>query len=215
MRRRRGAGAAPPDLAAELLRVPPVAAGQRVALFGGSFNPPHAGHRAVADAALRRLALDWVWWIVTPGNPLKSSGELASLAHRVAAAEATAAHPRIRVTAFEAAIGTRYSADLVAYLGKRLPHVRLVWLMGADNLAELHRWQEWRTIVQCVPMAVVDRPGASLKALSSPAARTFAAARWPERCAAALADATPPAWVFLHAPLDPSSSTALRASGGR
>ncbi|WP_371747309.1 nicotinate-nucleotide adenylyltransferase [Acuticoccus sp. I52.16.1] len=198
------------DVPRSYLKPPGAGFGQRIALFGGSFNPPHPGHRAVADTALRRLGVDRVWWMVTPGNPLKSNKELLPLLERIRLTERLADHPRMIVTAFEAAAGVRYSADAIGYLTRRYPAVRFVWLMGADNLATLHRWQGWRRIVRTVPVAVVDRPGASLPAISSTAARAFAAARRPESQAGALAWATPPAWVFLHAPLNPNSSTALR-----
>lgn len=199
-------------VAAHYLRPPRAGFGQPIALFGGSFNPPHEGHRAVAEAALHRLGVDRVWWLVTPGNPLKSTGDLLPLAERIRLTEAIADHPKMVVTAFEAAAGLRYSADVILYLKRRYPTVRFVWLMGADNLATLHRWQEWRRIMRSVPVAVVDRPGATLSAVSAPAARAFAAARRPEIRAAALAGAPPPAWVFLHGRLNPISSTALRAS---
>lgn len=195
----------------EYLRLPRAGLGQRIALFGGSFNPPHRGHRHVALSALTRLEVDAVWWIVTPGNPLKSGSELAPLARRIALCEALADHPRMVVTAFEAGTGIRYSADAVRYVRRRYPTVRFVWLMGADNLATFHRWQQWRDILRQVPVAVVDRPGASRRAIASPAARAFARVRIREAQAGALADMQPPAWVFLHAPLDPTSSTYLRS----
>lgn len=194
------------------LRLPPYGRGQRIGLFGGSFNPPHRGHRHLALTALRRLGLDQVWWLVTPGNPMKRNDGLPPLACRVAQARALADHPAMTVTAMEAAIGTRYSADAVRFLRRRLPDVRLVWLMGADNLASLHRWQHWRDIMRLVPVAVIDRPGAGHAALNAPAAQAFAATRLPEADARAIADVEPPAWVFLHVPLEPSSSTALRSS---
>lgn len=193
------------------LRVPRAVLGQKIALLGGSFNPPHRGHRHVALTGLARLGVNEVWWLVSPGNPLKSMDDLAPLEERVAATKALADHPRMVVTAFEATIGTRYTADTVRFLKHRFPTVRFVWLMGADNLATLHRWQRWRDIVRRVPMAVVDRPGATTSVLSAPAARAFAAARVPERQAPLLADIRPPAWVFLHVPRDPTSSTLLRA----
>lgn len=192
-------------------RLPPAGDGQRIALFGGSFNPPHRGHLRVALAGLVRLALDEVWWMVTPGNPLKSGDGLPPLERRLARVERLARHPRMSVTAFEAAIGTRFTAEAVEYAVRRYPSVRFVWLMGADNLATLHRWQRWRDIVRTVPMAIVDRPGATMSAASAPAARTFARARIPEHEAKRLADLSPPAWVFLHVPRDPTSSTLLRA----
>ncbi len=210
-RGRLGTSAVALDADAAALRVPLAGRGQRIGLFGGSFNPPHKGHRHVALTALRRLSLDAVWWLVTPGNPLKAGRGLAPLAERVAMTRACARHPAMRVTAFEAAIGTRYSADTIRYVESRYPAVRFVWLMGADNLADFHRWQEWREIMARVPVAVVDRPGASRAALYAPAARAFAASRLPERDAAALPTRAPPAWVFLHGPLEPLSSTVLRA----
>lgn len=195
------------------LRLPSAAPGRRIGLFGGSFNPPHRGHRHLALTALRRLGLDEVWWLVTPGNPMKKNDGLPPLARRVALARRLADHPAMRVSGFEAAIGTRYSADLVRFLTRRRPGVRFVWLMGADNLASLHRWQKWREIVERVPFAVIDRPGAGFAALNAPAAQAYEWARLPETDARALADAKPPAWVFLHVPLEPSSSTALRSCG--
>jgi nicotinate-nucleotide adenylyltransferase len=192
------------------LRVPRAGLGQKIALFGGSFNPPHKGHRHVALTGLNRLGVAEVWWMVTPGNPLKSSDDLAPLARRIAETERYADHPRMVVTAFEAAIGTRYTADAIIFLKRRYPTVKFVWLMGADNLGTLHRWQKWRDIMRTVPVAVVDRPGASMSVMSSPAARAFALWRRPEEQAGAIADAAPPAWVFLHVPLDPTSSTLLR-----
>ncbi|MGX1306969.1 nicotinate-nucleotide adenylyltransferase [Amorphus suaedae] len=194
----------------DYLRIPSVGIGQRIALFGGTFNPPHKGHRHVALTGLSRLGVDQVWWLVTPGNPLKSHDGLGSLDERVAITRAYADHPRMVVTAFEASYNFRYTADTIAFMRRRLPTVKFVWLMGADNLATLHRWQKWREIMQLVPVAVVDRPGASMSVMSSPAARAFAAARLPETQAAALPGAAPPAWTFLHGPLDPTSSTAMR-----
>lgn len=192
------------------LRVPPAAPGLKVGLFGGSFNPPHDGHRHVALTALKRLRLDRVWWMVTPGNPLKDRGELAALGERLRAVGRLAAHPRFVVTAFEAGRGLTYSADTVAFLASRRPTVRFVWVMGADNLAGFHRWQHWREIVETVPVAVVDRPGASLSPLFSKAAHVYAGARIDEAGARDFAVRTPPAWTFLHAPLNPQSSTYLR-----
>ncbi|XWN34359.1 MAG: nicotinate-nucleotide adenylyltransferase [Devosia sp.] len=197
------------------MRLPRASLGQRIALFGGSFNPPHKGHRHVALTGLNRLGVSQVWWMVTPGNPLKSSDDLPPLQHRIAQTETFADHPRMLVTAFEASLGTRYTADAVTILKRRFPYVKFVWLMGADNLATLHRWQKWRDIMRQVPVAVVDRPGASMSVMSSPAARAFASARRPEEQAGALADAAAPAWVFLHVPLDPTSSTLLRSKVSR
>ncbi|WP_029057695.1 nicotinate-nucleotide adenylyltransferase [Stappia stellulata] len=194
------------------LRIPHTEPGLTVGLFGGSFNPPHSGHRLVADTALKRLALDQVWWLVTPGNPLKDTRELEPLTHRLARVEEIADHPRMRVTALEASLRTRYSAQTIQHLQQKRSGVRFVWVMGADNLAGFHRWQAWRSIFERAPVAVVDRPGATLSALWSPAAQTFASARLAEWRARRLADGPAPAWVFLHAPRDPMSSTHLRAT---
>lgn len=191
-------------------RLPPAPPGLRVGLFGGSFNPAHDGHRRASLLALKRLSLDRVWWIVTPGNPLKDAAGLPSLAERVEAAQAVARHPRIVVTGFEAAIGTRFTADTLAWLARHRPGARFVWIMGADNLAGFHRWRDWRAIARLMPVAVVDRPGAAA-AVAAPAARALARARINEADAAGLADRAPPAWVLLHGPRSPLSSTALRA----
>lgn len=191
-------------------RLPPVRPGQRIGLFGGSFDPPHAGHRAVSLEALKRLRLDAVWWLVSPQNPLKPHAP-ADLARRVAAARVLAADPRIKVTGIEAALATTYTADTLRRLQARLPGVKLVWMMGADNLASFHRWRDWDQIAGAVPIAVFNRPGLALRALAGPAARTFARSRIPERAAPLLADMVPPAWVFLSSPHVPLSSSALRA----
>lgn len=191
--------------------LPPHAPGMRIGLFGGSFNPPHAGHRAASVLALKKLRLDRLWWLVTPGNPLKDTRVLPPLSQRIEAAQDVAAHPRIDVTGFEAAIGTTYSADTIAWLLREAPVTYFVWIMGADNLLHFHRWRNWRDIFLMLPVAVVDRGGLSLKAASGPAAISFARARVPEHRAATLATLAPPAWVFLHGVKSDLSSTALRA----
>lgn len=193
-------------------RMPWVTPGLRVGLFGGSFNPAHEAHRAVSLLAMRRLGLDRVWWLVTPGNPLKDNRALPSLEERVAVARAVARHPRIDVTGFEATLGVRYSYDTLAYLVRRLPTVRFVWIMGADNLAHFDRWQRWRAIADLMPIAVVDRMGNSLGATASVAARALARYRIDEDDAGVLADLDPPAWVFLHGLKSPVSSTGIRAA---
>lgn len=195
-------------------RLPFVTQGLRVGLFGGSFNPAHAAHRAASLLALRRLGLDRVWWLVTPGNPLKDNRALPPLEERIAIARAVARHPRIDVTGFEASIGTRYTYETLAYLVRRLPGVRFVWIMGADNLAHFDRWQHWRGIADLVPIAVVDRMGQSLAATASPAAQALARYRLCEHEARLLADCAPPAWVFLHGLKSPLSSTGIRAARG-
>lgn len=194
-------------------RLPPTTAGLRVGLFGGSFNPPHDGHRLVTLAALKRLRLDRVWWLVTPGNPLKDNRGLPSLQARMAACRALMRHPRVEITGLEADIGTRFSFDTIDYLVHRRPDVQFIWIMGADNLASFHRWQRWRDIADLVPMAVIDRPGSTLRAASARAARRFAGRRLEESDASLLATAPPPAWLFLHGPRSALSSTRLRANG--
>jgi nicotinate-nucleotide adenylyltransferase len=194
--------------------LPLYAAGQRIGLLGGSFNPPHEAHRAVSLFALKRLGLDAVWWLVSPGNPLKDHRALRALDARMAAAAAVAAHPRIKVSRLEAVIDTRYTVDTLAYLRRHCHEARFVWIMGADNLIQFHRWDHWRQIAGLMPFAVVDRPPLGLKALASPAARTLAAQRLPERAARALADRSPPAWVFLTGLKSSLSSTALRNPDG-
>jgi nicotinate-nucleotide adenylyltransferase len=161
---------------------------------------------------MKRLALDRVWWLVTPGNPLKNTQGLAPLAERVRAAKVLARHPRIDVTGVEAQIGTRYTYETVAYLRRHCPGVRFVWIMGADNLRSFHRWQKWRGIADMVPIAVIDRLGPSLYASASAAGQALARARIPETAAKSLADRKPPAWVYLHGLKSPLSSTALRAA---
>lgn len=196
--------------AAPLAGLPPHAPGLRVGLYGGSFNPPHAGHRHVSLLALKRLALDRVWWLVTPGNPLKAHGGLPAAAERAAAAARVAAHPRIAVTTVEEAIGTRYTVDTLAAVSRRCPGVRFVWIMGADNLSDFHRWRGWRDIASLMPFAVIDRPGWTLKAARSRAALALSPWRIDETDASVLADLRPPAWTFLHGPRSALSSTRLR-----
>jgi nicotinate-nucleotide adenylyltransferase len=193
-----------------LVRLPPLKPGMRIGLFGGSFNPAHAGHRHVSLMALKRLRLDRIWWMVTPGNPLKDRSELASTAERVARARQVAAHPRIDVTSFEEAIGARYTVDTLRFLTRRFPDVHFVWIMGADSLSSFHRWRGWRTIAELVPIAVVDRPGFTLKAARSPAATALAAHRIGEEDGTSLAGLDAPAWLFLHGPRSTLSSSALR-----
>jgi nicotinate-nucleotide adenylyltransferase len=187
----------------------------RIGLFGGTFDPPHRAHLGASLLALKRLQLDRVWWLVTPGNPLKDTSRLAPLADRIASAEALARDPRIDVTGFEAELAARYSYQTVAYLTERCPGVRFVWIMGADNLRTFHRWQKWRAIARLVPIAVIDRLGPSLYSMGSVAGQALARARIPESEATLLADRRPPAWVFLHGLKSPLSSTALRAERDR
>ena len=184
----------------------------RIGLFGGTFDPPHAAHRAASLLALRRLNLDRIWWLVTPGNPLKDVRGLAPLAERLAAARALARHPRIDVTDFEADLGTNYTYGTVSYLVRRCPGVHFVWIMGADNLRHFHRWQRWRDIAALVPIAIIDRLGPSLYSAAGVAGQALAWARLPETAATTLADRKSPAWIYLHGLKSPLSSTALRAA---
>lgn len=192
---------------------PWAAPGQVIGLLGGSFDPPHAGHVHLTREALKRLRLDQVWWLVSPGNPIKAHAP-APLAARIAASRALMRHPRVRVTDLEAGFGTRATVDTLAALRRAYPALRFVWLMGADNLAGFHRWDRWAAIMQQVPVAVFARPGPRLKALTSPAARRFAAARINRGNAQALGHMAPPAWVYLDMPMRPESSSALRQGVG-
>lgn len=201
-----------PDVVQSYLRMPHVEKGMQVGLFGGSFNPPHAGHALVAEIALRRLALDQLWWMITPGNPLKSAKELAPLAERIRLSEKIMHDPRVKVTAFEARHSVRYTADTLALVKARNPGVDFVWIMGADNLKDFHRWQRWRQIAMTFPIAVIDRPGSTLSFLSSIVAKTFDYARIDEVDAPRLARMKAPVWTFIHGPRSSLSSTAIRAA---
>jgi nicotinate-nucleotide adenylyltransferase len=188
--------------------------GMRIGLLGGSFNPPHDAHRAISLFAIKRLKLDRVWWLVTPGNPLKDPGALHDLDQRAEAARRIANDPRIDVTCLESVIGTRYTVDTITYLRRRAAGLRFVWIMGADNLAQFHRWQSWRRIASQVPIAVIDRPPQSFRALAAPAAQALARYRLPENRAGRLADHRAPAWVFLTGMKLALSSTGLRNPDG-
>ena len=186
----------------------------RIGLLGGSFNPPHEGHALITRLALRRLALDRVWWLVTPGNPLKSLTGLAALKARIEAARRLDVGPRVVVTDIEAQIGSRFTYDTLRWLKRRAPGVHFVWIMGADNLRQFHLWRHWRAIADLAPIVVVDRPGSTLKAISSPAGAALARWRIPERDATRFATMQPPALLFLHGPRSGLSSTALRRVSG-
>lgn len=188
--------------------------GMRIGLLGGSFNPPHAAHRAISLFALKRLRLDRVWWLLTPGNPLKNHDGLHALAERAAAARRVADDPRIDISCLEAVIGTRYTADTIIHLRRRVSGVHFVWIMGADNLAQFHRWKDWRRIASDVPIAVIDRPPQSFRALAAPAAQALSRYRMPENQATRLADQQAPAWVFLTGMKSNLSSTGLRNPDG-
>jgi nicotinate-nucleotide adenylyltransferase len=190
--------------------MPHTESGMTVGLFGGSFNPPHAGHVLLAEIALRRLRLDQLWWIVTPGNPLKSARELKPLSERLTACEKITEDPRIKVTAFEAAHRIRYTLDTLTVVKQRNPDAHFVWLMGADNLMNFHHWQNWQQIALTFPIAVIDRPGATLSYISSKMAKTFDYARVDEDDSTRLALMKAPAWTFIHGPRSSLSSSAIR-----
>jgi nicotinate-nucleotide adenylyltransferase len=183
----------------------------RIGLFGGTFDPPHLAHLGASLLAMKRLKLDRMWWLVTPGNPLKDTRGLRPLALRMADARELAGHPRIDVTGLEAVINTRYTYDTLEFLVRRCPRVHFVWVMGADNLRSFYRWQNWRGIANLLPMAVVDRMGSSLYATGGRAPQALARYRLPEHLATELAGRKPPVWVYLHGLKSPLSSTALRA----
>jgi nicotinate-nucleotide adenylyltransferase len=188
--------------------------GMRIGLLGGSFNPPHLAHRAISLFAIKRLKLDRVWWLVTPGNPLKDQNGLRDLEARAEAARVIANDPRIDVSCLESVIGTRYTFDTINYLRRRMSGLRFVWIMGADNLSQFHRWQNWQRIAALVPIAVIDRPPQSFRALTAPAAQALARYRLPENEAGELAERRAPAWVFLTGLKISLSSSGLRNPDG-
>jgi nicotinate-nucleotide adenylyltransferase len=202
----------PPLRIPGITEIPPSAPGMRIGLFGGSFNPMHDGHRLVMEETLRRLELHALWVLVTPGNPLKDNSGLPSLESRVRAARAFVTDPRIRVTGFEAAKGFSYSWQTIDFLTTTMPDRRFVWIMGADSLADFHRWQRWRDMAAKIPIAVYVRPGAARRALASRAAATLDYAQLDETDAALLARCQAPAWIYLQGRQSTLSSTAIRAS---
>ena len=186
--------------------------GAVIGLLGGSFDPAHAGHVHITREALKRFGLDQVWWLVSPGNPLKEHGP-APLARRLARARAEMQHPRVVVTDLEARLGTRYTAQTLTRMQAIYPGVRFVWLMGADNLAQFHQWQAWRQIAAAVPLGVIARPKDRISACRSPAAQILSYARLSGRAAPLLARAEAPAWCFVNVPMVPYSSSAIRKAG--
>lgn len=190
------------------VRLPDIADGQTIGLMGGSFDPAHSGHAHVIDVARRALHLDQVWMLVAPGNPLKTTA--TPFNERFAGAQRVLANRRVHVTALERDLGLTYTIDTLRALKRLAPRTRFVWIMGGDNLRDFQRWRNWRAIARMIPIAVVSRPGASPRAGLSAFAREFADHRLPAGAAATLAGHHPPAWVYLAAPLDPASSTAIR-----
>ncbi|NDR58427.1 nicotinate-nucleotide adenylyltransferase [Aliiruegeria sabulilitoris] len=192
--------------------LPHVGPGQVVGLLGGSFDPPHMGHVHITREGLKRFGLDQVWWLVSPGNPLKAHGP-APLERRMAAAKQVMQHPRVIVTDIEAQIGTRYTAETLEELIRLYPRNRFVWLMGADNLAQFHRWERWEWIMANVRIGILARPGGRVEALNAPAARYGRAWRLPAEQAGLLARSVVPAWCFVNVPMKAISSSEIRARG--
>ncbi|MBL4916261.1 nicotinate-nucleotide adenylyltransferase [Szabonella alba] len=191
--------------------LPFAARGQVIGILGGSFDPAHEGHVAITHAALRRFGLDAVWWLASPGNPLKAH-QPAPMADRISRARHLMRHPRVLVTDLEARIGTRYTAQTLRRLVQLYPGVRFVWLMGADNLAQFHRWEDWRGIADLAALGVLARPGQQMAALNSVAARVLSSARLPQSASARLGRAPLPAWCFVTLPMVDASSSAIRAA---
>ena len=183
----------------------------RVGLLGGSFNPAHEGHAHIAETALTRLHLDKVIWLVSPQNPLKRAAESANLSARMASARRVARGPSMIVSDVESRVGSRYTIDILRILKQRFRGVRFVWIMGGDNLGSLHGWRGWVNILREMPVAVIARPGAEMKSRASPAARRFAHFRLSSRESTRLATRRAPAWLYIRAPFNFASSTALRA----
>ena len=192
--------------------LPPARPGRVVGLLGGSFDPPHAGHVHITREALKLFGLDAVWWLVSPGNPLKARGP-APLARRMEAARRIMRHPNVHVTDLEARLGTQHTARTIEALCAACPEVRFVWLMGADNMVQFHRWQDWCAILETVPIGILARPGARLAARASVAARSYECARVPQAEARRLGRMEAPAWCFVNLPMMDASSSRLRRSG--
>lgn len=194
----------------DAIRLPAFEDGMTIGLFGGSFNPPHQGHVHVSKTALLRGELDQVWWLVTPGNPLKDTSHLESLAGRIQKCHDLITHPSIKVTAVEAEYNLQYTQETLALLKRLAPRVNFVWIMGADNLKNFHKWQNWRQIANQMPIMVIDRPGSTLSYRSAQAAIALSKYRVDERDAKLLGKMKAPAWAFIHAPRNSMSSTAIR-----
>ncbi len=203
------AGARQPISLEPCMKPPLAFPGQRIGLLGGSFDPPHQGHVRISFEALKRLQLDQLWWLVSPGNPLKEQGPWP-LERRLAQCRERIGHPRIKITAFETTLGSPYTAATLSYLSRRFPATRFVWLMGADNLSSVHLWRNWQQIFRTMPVAIIDRPGEHYALGSCVAAQFFAKNRIRQRAAAALAQRPAPAWCRLGVPLNFESSTKIR-----
>ncbi len=193
-----------------MIKPPPFGRGQRIGLFGGSFNPAHYGHYMVALYAMKRLQLDWVWWLVSPQNPLKDASETANYNKRLAFTKVIARHPRFVVTDLEGQVTSHNTAETLLALKGVMKTANFIWIMGADSFANLHRWHHWVDIVEALPLAFLARPGYSIRALSGRAAIRYAGLRIATDHAARLVNHKTPSWVFLPMPLRPESSTAIR-----
>ena len=187
------------------------APGLRVGILGGSFNPTHDGHLHISILALKQLQLDEVWWMVSPQNPLKSTKDMAPFEERLENAEKFIRHPAIRVTDLESRLGTSYTVETLTALKLAFPRVRFVWLMGADNLAQMSRWRRWTRIFNLVPLAAFDRAPYSFDALAGKAAQALSRFKLRARNAPNLVERAPPAWIFFHTRLHSGSATLIRA----
>lgn len=182
---------------------------RKIGLFGGSFNPAHSGHKLVAQCGLRDADLDEIWWLVSPGNPLKASTN--NYAQRIASVKALNLPRQMKVMELEQRFGTRYTIDMILRAQRRWPDVQFVWMMGADNLAQIPRWKDWRAIMDSLPILVVGRPGEAIKARLGKAAQIYAPYRLAEQQSHILADKCAPRWTYVTPRLNSLSSTKLRA----
>lgn len=185
---------------------------EKIGLLGGSFNPAHEGHLEISLAALDVLKLDQIWWLVSPGNPLKSANDMADFDERFASAQKMATDPRIKVSDVEKTLGTVYTIDTLQQLKMSLQKDHFVWLMGADNLIQFHEWKDWKKIASTVPFAIFNRPSYSRKSLKSVAAKALENARIPLDQANTLYSLKPPAWIFYELSDNPLSSTEIRSN---
>ncbi len=199
-----------PNPIAGITDLPISAPNMRIGLFGGSFNPPHEGHKLVSAQVMKRLNLDAIWWLVSPGNPLKNHDDLMPLEQRVKAARDLITLPNVYATGFEAAHGFTYTYDSLFYLKKTLSRRKLVWIMGSDNLKNFHKWERWREIASLMPMAIYARPNSTNKAISSLAAINLAKYRLAQEDASLLPSRKAPSWVYLRGIMSKASSSAIR-----
>ena len=186
--------------------------GLRIGLLGGSFDPPHSGHMHISKWAIKEFSLDRIWWLVSPGNPLNKDAP-ADLDRRLSACNKLVNHPKVIVTDLERVFNTRYTAQTLTTLKSQYRGVRFVWLMGADNLAEFHKWDRWQDIMHMLPVGVMARPNQQLAANCSPAARIFRESRLSARSSTALPFKEAPSWSLLTGPMDDESSSKIRAKG--